>query len=142
MIQTFATSELSFPQHVLLVDDDEFMLELITDMLHDLGVPNIATAADGAQGFAAFQSARQAPDIVICDINMPKADGFQMMELLAKENKNCGFILMSGLDQRYVNSATLMAKFHHLNILGALQKPVEKQVLAALLAKWRRGSAA
>lgn len=121
--------------HVLLVDDDGFMLELIADMLSDLGVENITTAVDGKKGFAAFQAAKLAPDIVICDINMPNTDGFQLMELLAKENSSCGFILMSGLDQRYVNSATLMAKFHHLNILGALQKPVEKGALAALIAK-------
>jgi YesN/AraC family two-component response regulator len=127
--------------HVLLVDDDEFMLELIADMLRDLGISSITTAADGRRGIAAFQSAMRAPDIVICDINMPDTDGFQMMELLAKENRKCGFILMSGLDQRYVNSATLMARFHHLNILGALHKPVEKHALADLVAKWQRSSA-
>lgn len=142
MSQTIATSGSSFPQHVLVVDDDDFMLELIADMLRDLGVISITTATDGAQGFAAFQAAKQALDVVICDINMPNADGFQMMELLAKGNKNCGFILISGLEQRYMNSATLMAKFHHLNILGALSKPVEKQALANLLSKWRRTSAA
>lgn len=126
------------PLHVLLVDDDDFMLDLIGDMLRDLGVSGVTTAADGQRGIAAFQSARQVPDIVICDINMPNTDGFQMMELLAKENKKCGFILVSGLEQRYVNSATLMAKFHHLNILGALHKPVEKQALAELIGKWQR----
>lgn len=136
-----ASQELNHPLHVLLVDDDEFMLELIADMLRDLGISAITTAADGRKGIAAFQSARQAPDIVICDINMPGTDGFQMMELLAKENRKCGFILMSGLEQRYVNSAALMARFHHLNILGALHKPVEKHALADLVAKWHRSSA-
>ena len=127
--------------HVLLIDDDEFMLDLIGDMLRDLGISRITTAADGRKGIAAFQSAKQAPDIVICDINMPDIDGFQLMELLAKENSKCGFILISGLDQRYVNSATLMARFHHLNVLGALHKPVEKKALADLVAKWHRSSA-
>lgn len=127
--------------HVLVVDDDEFMQELIADMLRDLGVENITTAADGKKGFAAFQAAKFPPDIVICDINMPSTDGFQMMELLAKQNAGCGVILMSGLEQRFMNSATLMAKFHHLNILGALPKPVEKAALAALIAKRHQSSA-
>lgn len=126
--------------HVLLVDDDDFMLELIADMLRDLGVENIITAADGKKGFAAFKSAKCAPDIVICDLNMPNTDGFQLMELLSKESNGCGFILVSGLEERFVNSATLMAKFHHLNILGALHKPVEKEALAALLSKWHQPS--
>lgn len=126
--------------HILLVDDDEFMLELIADMLHDLGVQHITTAADGKKGIAAFRGAARKPDMVICDINMPNTDGFQMMEMLAQENRGCGFILISGLEDRYVNSATLMAKFHHLNILGALHKPVEKTALATLIAKHKHTS--
>ena len=126
--------------HVLLVDDDDFMLDLITDMLHDIGVLHITTAADGKKGIAAFRTATRAPDIVICDINMPNTDGFQLMEMLAKENRRCGFILVSGLENRYVNSATLMAKFHHLNILGALHKPVDKAALAALIAKYHQSA--
>ena len=124
--------------HVLLVDDDDFMLESIGDMLHDLGVANITTAKDGKQGFAAFEGARLAPDIIICDLNMPNTDGFQMMELLAKKSPNCGFILMSGLEQRFVNSAALMGRFHHLNILGALSKPIDKRTLGELISKWRQ----
>lgn len=123
--------------HVLLVDDDEFMVELMADMLRELGVDHITTAADGAKGLAALRAAKVSLDIVICDINMPNTDGFQMMEMLAKERRGCGFILVSGLESRFVNSATLMAKFHHLNILGALQKPVARETLASLVDKWR-----
>lgn len=140
MNHAVARSDPNHSLHVLLVDDDEFMLDLIGDMLRDLGISSVTTAADGQRGIAAFQTARQMPDIVICDINMPNTDGFQLMELLAAANSKCGFILVSGLEHRYVNSATLMAKFHHLNILGALHKPVEKHALADLLAAWRRSN--
>lgn len=120
---------------VLLVDDDHFMLEFISDILRDLGVANITTAADGTRGIAAFEAAKPPPDIVICDINMPGKDGFQLMELLAEKKYGGGVILVSGLAGRVMNSATLMAKFHHLKILGALPKPIEKQTLAELLRK-------
>lgn len=124
--------------HVLVVDDDDFMRDMIGDILRQLGVRSIATAADGEQGFAAFETARLTPDIIICDINMPRSDGFQMMELLARERPGCGIIFISALEQRFVHSATLMGQFHHLNVLGALHKPVEKAALSALMAKWRR----
>jgi CheY-like chemotaxis protein len=123
------------PAHVLLVDDDEYMRELLDGMLRSLGVQHITTAADGKQGFAAFQAAAQAPDLVICDINMPDTDGFQMMELLANGHGGCGVILVSGLADRFRNSAMLMARFHHLNVLGTLPKPIEKRALAELVAK-------
>lgn len=121
--------------HVLLVDDDDFMLEMVEDMLHDLGVTSVTKAADGKRAFAAFEVARQRLDIIICDINMPDVDGFQLMEMLAKKHPHCGIILMSGLEKRFIDSAVLMAKFHQLNFLGALQKPVSKQALTELIAK-------
>lgn len=135
MTQHTALTDTSHFSHVLLVDDDDFMLDMIEDMLHDLGVSNVTKALDGKKAFAAFEAAKLAPGIIICDINMPNTDGFQLMELLAKKRPDCGIILMSGLDKRFVDSAALMARFHHLNILGALQKPVDKQALAALIAK-------
>lgn len=135
MNQQANLSDLPPSLHVLLVDDDDFMLEMIGDMLTDLGVTSVTTANDGKKGFAAFEAAKLVPDVIICDINMPNTDGFQMMELLAKKRPGCGIILMSGLEKRYVNSATLMAQFHHLNILGALHKPVDKRALSDLLSK-------
>ena len=120
---------------VLLVDDDSFMLELVSDMLRDLGVERITTALDGKRGFAAFESARIPPDLIICDINMPGKDGFQFMELIADKKYAGGVILISGMEGRIIHSAELMARFHHLNILGSLQKPIAKATLAALVAK-------
>lgn len=129
------SSESHHYSHVLLVDDDDFMLEMIGDMLRDLGVATVTTATDGKKAFTAFEAARIVPGVIICDINMPNTDGFQLMELLAKKRSDCGIILMSGLDKRFVNSAALMARFHHLNILGALHKPVDKQALAEMMSK-------
>ncbi len=45
----------------LLVDDDKFMLEFIGDLLRELGVMDVTTAMDGAQGMAAFD--RAAPKL-------------------------------------------------------------------------------
>lgn len=135
MNQSIEYPETLVPGHILLVDDDDFMVDLIGDMLHDLGVKRVTSASDGSRGLAALAGA--SPDIVICDINMPNTDGFQMMEMMAKERSGCGFILVSGLDSRFMNSAALMARFHHLNILGTLQKPVEREALATLIKKWR-----
>lgn len=138
MNHAFASPLPNRPLHALVVDDDPFMLELIGAMLRDLGVENISVASDGKKGFSAFSAATVAPDLVICDINMPNTDGFQLMELLADRHSGCALILMSGLDERFVNSAALMAKFHHLNMVGTLRKPVQRDALAGLLAKLPR----
>ena len=51
----------------LLVDDDGFMLEFVSDLLHDLGVSEVITANDGKKGMAAFDLARIKPDVVLID---------------------------------------------------------------------------
>lgn len=43
----------------------------------------VTTAADGNKGLAELQGARHPPDIIICGINMPSTNDFQMMEVLA-----------------------------------------------------------
>ncbi len=49
----------------LLVDDDKFMLEFVGDLLRELGVMNVTTAMDGAQGLAAFDRAAPKPDLIL-----------------------------------------------------------------------------
>lgn len=120
---------------VLIVDDDPFTHELLASMLRQLGVTRIALAADGERGVAALSDARGAPDVIICDLNMPGKDGFQVMEALAASTFKGGVILLSGMEQRVLNSAALMGRFHQLKILGVAQKPVSKAALGALLDK-------
>jgi CheY-like chemotaxis protein len=120
---------------VLLVDDDEFMLKFVADMLADLGVGNVTTALDGREGMAAFQRLSPKPDLVLCDINMPDTDGFQFMEQIADQGFKGGIVLVSGMDERTRTSAALMGRFHRLNVLATIGKPIAKRALADALAR-------
>lgn len=113
----------------MIVDDDKFMLVVVSDMLHDLGVSGIITAANGSAAIEAFDRAAEKPDVVLCDLNMPVSDGFQFMEQLGLKGFSGGVILFSGMDDRILKSATLMAKFHRLQFLDTLKKPVAKAAL-------------
>ena len=127
---SYAHSDLN----VLLVDDDSFMLEFVTSLLRDLGICTITTANDGVKGMAAFDRARAKPNLVLCDLQMPGQDGFQLMAELAARHYAGGVILISGQEDRTLRSASLMAQFHQLNILGALPKPVTGEALTRALA--------
>ena len=111
------------------------MLTVISDLLHDLGVTTITTATNGAAALEAFNRAAIKPDVVLCDLNMPVSDGFQLMEQLGLKHFTGGIVLFSGMEDRVLNSASLMAQFHRLQFLDTLKKPVEKAALAAALAK-------
>jgi CheY-like chemotaxis protein len=120
--------------NVLLVDDDSFMLDFVTSLLRDLGISTISTAKDGKRAIDAYDRARAKPNLVLCDLHMPGQDGFQLMEELALRHYGGGVILISGQEDRTLRSASLMAQFHQLHILGALPKPVNGEALTRALA--------
>ncbi len=118
----------------LLIDDDKFMLTVVGDLLRDLGVVGVTTAANGAAGIEAFDRLTSKPELILCDLNMPVSDGFQFMEMLGERDYGGGIVLISGMDARTLNSASLMARFHRLQFLATLNKPVDKAALGAALA--------
>lgn len=120
----------------LVVDDDKFMQLVLGDMLRGHGITQITVAVNGVTALEAMRHMGAAPDVVVCDLNMPGADGFQLMEQLGAAGFGGGVILVSGMDARTMNSAALMARFHRLNILATLTKPVDAVALGTALAAW------
>ncbi|MCG2582982.1 response regulator [Massilia sp. TS11] len=120
---------------VLVVDDDVFMTELIETMLRKLGISHVRVAGDGLAALTEFDPGLTHPDVVVCDLSMPEKDGFEVMEEISARGYRGGLILMSGQSSRVLNSAALMGRFHHLNLIGVLQKPVQRVALGAALAQ-------
>jgi CheY-like chemotaxis protein len=123
------------PARALLVDDDPMMLAVLGDMLKSLGVGAVTTADSGQRGIEALDRCNPPPELIVCDLNMPGTDGFQFMEQLAARGFSGGVILVSGMDARTLKSASLMARFHRLQMLGSLDKPVDEIALAQALEK-------
>ena len=121
------------PDGVLLVDDDPFILGMLEEMLRDYGVANITKALGGTAALDALDKMAKPPEMVMCDLNMPGGDGFQFMEGLGARGFGGSVVLMTGMDLRTMHSATLMARFHRLRIVGSLCKPVSASALGAVL---------
>jgi|GEM_PF-2086142 len=67
----------SDPVPLLVVDDDRAVRETIQRLLADLNY-TVRVAEDGAQAEAAIASKR--PEIVVLDLMLPDADGFELLE--------------------------------------------------------------
>lgn len=119
---------------VLIVDDDAFMINLTTRMLTKLGTKNVLSAEEGGAGLTLVDA--ESPNIILCDLNMPKMDGLEFLRHLAEKNAGCAVILVSGEDKRVLQTATQLAGAHNLNVLGSIQKPVKPDVLKALMEKY------
>ena len=62
---------------ILAIDDSRTMRDLLRASLEEAGF-YVTTAEDGTDGMERLQAA--APDVIITDINMPRLDGFGVIE--------------------------------------------------------------
>jgi DNA-binding LytR/AlgR family response regulator len=65
----------------VIVDDEQLARGFLREML--LGHAEIEIAAECANGFEAVKAiAETSPDLVFLDVQMPKLDGFEVLELI------------------------------------------------------------
>jgi two-component system LytT family response regulator len=69
---------------VIMVDDEEPARRLLRKYLE--AIPGISIVAECGNGFEAVKAvAEHAPDLMLLDIQMPKLDGFEVVELLERD---------------------------------------------------------
>ncbi|WP_229422830.1 response regulator [Pseudoduganella umbonata] len=117
---------------ILLLDDDVFMLELLTDLIGGLGYSHIHAASDARSALKALPAFR--PDLMICDLSLPEMDGIEFLRAVAEQGFTGGVILLSGMDSGILRAAELLAMAQGLTIVGACSKPLSRDALADLLA--------
>lgn len=80
--------------HILVVDDEPDIRELVGEILEDEGYV-VSSAADGETARARF--ANEQPDLVLLDIWMPDIDGISLLKEWSEgETLNCPVVMMSG----------------------------------------------
>lgn len=117
---------------VLLLDDDTFMLDVLTDMLADLGIEQVRTESHARRALASLAS--DSPSLLICDLGMPDMDGIEFMQAAAAAGFKGGVMLLSGMDAGVRKAAERLARAHGLNVLGAFKKPISAEEMGAALA--------
>ena len=80
-------------EHILLVDDDEYIRLGLNQMLGMEGY-TVACAQDGTQGIERFH--QESFDLVITDIKMPGMDGMGLLGLLHEQAPDLPVILITG----------------------------------------------
>ncbi len=78
---------------VLTIDDEIIVRENIAAYLEDSG-HEVLQAGDGAKGLELFRIVK--PDIVLCDLRMPKVDGLEVLDAVRKEAPETPIIMISG----------------------------------------------
>jgi DNA-binding response OmpR family regulator len=112
--------------HIVLVDDDSALLDVLKLSFEEGGY-DVETASDGATALA--QIRRKAPDLVVCDVNLPRIDGFALCRTLRAEGSPVPIILLTSRDSEIDEALGL-----ELGADDYVTKPVRTRVLLARVA--------
>lgn len=113
------------PAKVLVIEDDETLREVLTDVLTARGLDVVASA----RGDKAVEIARQEHfDLIIADIRMEGMNGLDAIEKAREFQPDIGSIVVSGFASE---EETLRAV--RLNVAGYLKKPFQVPELMELI---------
>ena len=113
----------------LIIDDEELARAVVRQ--HLAAHPDVTVAAECANGFEALKAAAQhEPDLIFLDIQMPKLDGFEVLELLEAEGRRPAVIFVTAFDQHAMRAFEAHA-------VDYLLKPFPRERFDSALAKTR-----
>ena len=126
-----------------IIDDDAFTCLCLKKLLQRYGAEEMAIFEDAADAVSWIDDPDNNPDIIICDLNMPKLNGVEFMLHLAKRKFPGGIILISTTTQ-LLNTIRNLAHAHSLNVIGTVGKPFVNAEIQNLLAAYvpRKSSSA
>lgn len=123
---------------LLVIDDEEDISDIVAEIARARGF-EVDTLNDPSM--VADKIAEFPPDIIILDLMMPGTDGVELLRVMVDKVKHAKICLMSGSDSRVLNSAKRLGGAHGLDIVAALEKPIDIAKLRALLDQMSGGIA-
>lgn len=113
---------------VLIVEDESDLLELMSSELEDMG-HDVIVAKNGEE--ALQRVARENPQVILSDINMPKMNGYQFRQELSNKHPHLDklpFVFVSAYADESDIADGLIAGANHY-----VTKPIDFNALRGLL---------
>ncbi|PTE13059.1 response regulator [Pseudogemmobacter blasticus] len=114
---------------VLAIDDSRTIRNLLRRAMEEAGFA-CTTAEDGAAGVACF--AEVDPDVVITDINMPRLDGFGVIDAIRSQSHNPTVPILVLTTE---SADALKARARQAGATGWIVKPFEDAAIVSVVRK-------
>jgi two-component system chemotaxis response regulator CheY len=111
---------------VLVVEDQDMVREIVVAILRALGCEAIRAASDGDAALAMVLE--DAPDLILCDINMQPVDGFQFVTHL-RDNGFAGPRRIPTIFLTAHSTEDVVTRAKQVGVDAYIVKPVKRAVL-------------
>jgi CheY-like chemotaxis protein len=111
-------------EHILIVDDEEMLVDMMRQVLEQLGY-TVSAHADSAEALKAFHASPHTYDLLITDMTMPGMTGTSLAKAVKAIRTDIPIILCTGFNEQINRENT-----QSLGIETLIMKPVGMQQLA------------
>jgi CheY-like chemotaxis protein len=123
--------------HILIVDDDTAMLDIIEALLKSFGVGTISRATSGAEAYNVLSRTDKVVDCTLCDYSMANGNGLQLLQAVRLgQVTHCrpdtSFVLLTSS-----GDAAVVAMAAELDVSGYIVKPATPEKLQSAIVKAR-----
>jgi len=115
---------------ILAVDDSPTIRKLVSMTMEGQGY-RVVVAADGIEALAILKD--EQPDLILCDVAMPKLDGYQLCKIIknSSDTKHIPVVMLSGKDGLFDKVRGKMA-----GCANYITKPFEPDLLISEVRKY------
>ena len=117
-----------FTGKILLVDDEAHVRKFIGLLARGLGSPVIIEASNGEEALAKFT--KEAPDLVLLDVNLPGMDGLEILSGILAQNPDAKVVMLTSLANRQTIEECL-----RLGAVSYIRKDTPKDAILAELSE-------
>ncbi len=129
VVIVYVRPKINMTTKLLICDDSNMARKQVARSLPDGWDVDISFAADGVEGIEAIKAGKG--DVLLLDLNMPKMDGYQVLEAILAQDLPTLTIVISGDIQPEAHQ-----RVTSLGALGFIKKPVNKDILTEVLSSY------
>lgn len=107
---------------IMVVEDEEELLSLYSEMMEIFGYEIVAAATNGEEALKAYESMTEKPDLIILDHRMPVRNGLETAVEILKKDPDQKIVFVSA-------DSTVKKAAMDLGVIDFLEKPFVLQKL-------------
>jgi CheY-like chemotaxis protein len=126
-ISEFTNERIGVGNTILVVDDEDIIAEMASDMLESLGF-KVLIASNGLDAIKIYRNNIENIDVVLLDLIMPEMDGTSCLNNLTMLNPDVKVVISSGL-----GNESNKAELFKMGAIGYLEKPYSIKKISHVL---------